>query len=114
MVGTWLEPLMALTVKPHLGFTLRQMRPIDRIRHLDVPKLLIAGSADLHTTLGESLSMYRTAACPTQLWIVPGARHVDLDRYAGPAYRAHILTFLDTWLRHAGTPRHECPRNPRS
>jgi hypothetical protein len=34
--------------------------------------------------------------------VVPGARHVDLDRYAGPAYRAHILEFLDTWLRQEG------------
>ncbi|WP_157798557.1 alpha/beta hydrolase [Dyella ginsengisoli] len=102
VVGTWLEPLLAMTVKPHLGLSLQQMRPIDRIRALGVPKLLVAGSADRRTTLGESLAMYRATASPKQLWVVPGARHVDLDRYAGPAYRAHILSFFATWLRHDG------------
>ena len=82
-----------MTVKPHLGLSLQQMRPIDHIRELGVPKLLVAGSADLRTTLDESLSMYRAAASPKQLWVIPGARHVDLDRYASQAYRAHILVF---------------------
>ena len=84
---------MAMTVKPHLGLSLQQMRPIDHIHELGVPKLLVAGSADLRTTLDESLSMYRAAASPKQLWVIPGARHVDLDRYANQAYRAHILVF---------------------
>lgn len=104
VVGSWFEPLLAMTVEPHLGLSTQQMRPIDHIRALSVPKLLVAGSADLHTTLDESLAMYRAAAIPKQLWVVPGARHVDLDRYAGPAYRAHILAFLDTWLRHGAEP----------
>jgi uncharacterized protein len=102
VIGAWFEPLMAMTVKPHLGLSLQQMRPIDHIHALGVPKLLVAGSADLHTTLAESLAMYHAAAAPKQLWVVPGARHVDLDRYAGPAYRAHILEFLGTWLRQEG------------
>lgn len=102
VIGAWLEPLLAMTVKPHLGLSMQQMRPIDHVRKLGVPKLLVAGSADRRTTLGESLAMYRAAASPKQLWVVPGARHVDLDRYAGPAYRTHILAFLGTWLRHEG------------
>ena len=99
-VGMWLEPLLALTVKPHLGVSLGQMRPIDRIHGLRVPKLLIAGSADERTTLPESRALFAAAAAPKALWIVPGARHVDLDRYAGTRYRKRVLGFFDTWLRH--------------
>lgn len=31
--------------------------------------------------------------------LLHGARHVDLDRYAGIACRQRILRFFDTWLR---------------
>lgn len=99
-VGEWLAPLLGVSVKPHLGISLDQMRPIDRIGALAVPKLLIAGGADEHTPLEESLAMYQKAAGPKALWMVAGARHVDLDRYAGAAYRQRILRFFSTWLRH--------------
>lgn len=104
VAGTWLEPLFALTLKPHLGFTLEQMRPIDHLRCLATPKLLVAGSADLHTTLDESLGMYDAAAKPKELWIVNGARHVDLAHDAGPVYQARIIAFLARWLRRDREP----------
>lgn len=120
LLGEWIEPLLALTVKPHLGFTLQQMRPIDHIRTIRVPKLLIAGSADMHTRLSESLAMFRAAAPPKNLWIVPGARHVNLGRLLGLAYKRRILRFFDTWLRdrsrpvdgviHAGCETRSCGR----
>lgn len=98
-VGEWLAPLLAASVKPHLGLSLDQMRPIDHIGSIGVPLLLIAGSADEHTPLRESMAMYQAAASPKELWVVSGARHVDLDRYAGIAYRQRVLRFFDTWLR---------------
>lgn len=99
-IGEWLAPLLAASVKPHLGISLDEMRPIDRIAAVAVPKLLIAGGADEHTPLEESMAMYRAAAEPKELWVVAGARHVDLERYAGEAYRRRLLLFFNTWLRH--------------
>ncbi|MBD8880608.1 alpha/beta fold hydrolase [Rhodanobacter sp. 7MK24] len=99
VVGRWLAPLLAVTVKPRLGVTMEQMRPIDRISQIRVPKLLIVGDADQHTRLAESMAMYQAAAEPKALWVVRGAAHVDLCKYGGMEYRARLLAFLDHWLR---------------
>lgn len=97
--GRWLTwPLLA-TLQPHLGLSPSQLRPIDHIGALTTPKLLIAGACDHHTRLGESLAMYRRAAAPKALWVVPGAAHVDLHRFAGKAYETHVLAFFGKWLR---------------
>jgi fermentation-respiration switch protein FrsA (DUF1100 family) len=79
------------------------MRPIDHIGRIHVPKLLIVGDADRHTPISESLAMYRAAAEPKELWIVHGAEHVDLHRYAVDAYETRVLAFFNHWLREAPT-----------
>lgn len=58
-IGEWLAPLLAASVWPHLGVSLDQMRPIDRISATGVPKLLSVGSADQHTPLQESMALYQ-------------------------------------------------------
>ena len=101
--GQWLAPLLAVTVKPHLGFAVGQLRPIDHIRRIHPPKLIVAGDADEHTRLGETIAMYQAAAPPKALWVIRGARHVDLYRYSGKPYETRILAFLQRWLR-PGSP----------
>ena len=99
VVGRWFAPLLAATVKPRLGVTMERMRPIDRIGRIRAPKLLVAGDADRHTRIAESMAMYQAAAEPKALWVVHGAAHVDLCRYGGREYRARLLAFLGRWLR---------------
>ena len=99
VVGRWFAPLLAATVKPRLGVTMERMRPIDRIGRIHAPKLLVAGDADRHTRIAESMAMYQAAAEPKALWVVHGAAHVDLCRYGGREYRARLLAFLGRWLR---------------
>lgn len=98
-VGRWFAPLLAVTIKPRLGVTMEQMRPIDRISEIHVPKLLIVGDADRHTRIAESMAMYQAAAEPKALWVIHGAAHVDLCRFGGKEYRVRLLAFLDQWLR---------------
>lgn len=98
-LGTWLAPLLLSTVKPHLGVSLAEMRPIDHISNIVAPKLLIVGDADQHTRLDESLAMFKAASLPKDLWIIHGARHVDLYRYSGSSYSDHVIDFFDRWLR---------------
>jgi fermentation-respiration switch protein FrsA (DUF1100 family) len=100
-LGRWLAPLLVCTVRPHLGITMDQLRPIERIGQIDVPKLLIVGDADQHTRMDESMAMYRAAAGPKQLWVVHGAKHVDLFRYSGREYEVRLLAFFNRWLRPA-------------
>ena len=99
MAGSWLAWPLLETLHPHLGLSPAQLRPIDRLGALTTPKLLIAGACDHHTRLEESLAMYRQAAVPTSLWIVPGATHVDLHRFAGAEYEKRVLDFFGRWLR---------------
>ena len=48
---------------------------------------------------------------PKQLWLVPGAAHVDLDRFAGAEYERRVLDFLADSLRagKAGVAQPQAP-----
>jgi hypothetical protein len=56
----------------------------------------------MHTRLVESRAMFLAAGANSTLWIVPGARHVDLYQYAGDDYRRHVGEFLDQGLHQVG------------
>lgn len=98
-MGRWFAPFMLATLHSHVGIYPDQLRPIEHIGQLAIPKLLIAGDRDRHTTIAESYAMFRAATGPKELWIVRGAEHVDLCRYAGAAYKARVLDFFNAHLR---------------
>lgn len=60
------------------------------------------GDRDQHATIAESYAMFEAAKTPKELWVVHGAGHVDLCRYAGAAYQANVLAFLHAHLRDNG------------
>ena len=97
--GTWLIQPFLITMHAMLGIDAEQLRPIDHIAALTAPRLLIAGDADMHTRLKESHAMYAAAGAGSWLWVVPGARHVDLYRYAGDEYRDRLGDFLQVTLQ---------------
>lgn len=94
-----LTPLLLLQIRPRLGFSPDELRPIDGIGRLGAPVLLIAGDADRHTPLAETRRLFAAARAPKELWIVPGAAHVDLYTFAGPEYERRILAFFAAHLR---------------
>ena len=98
-LGPWLAPVLLMTLHAHLGIYPDQLHPIDHIGQLSMPKLLIVGDHDRDTTIAESYAMFQAAKAPKQLWVVHGARHVDLYGYVGADYRQRVLGFFDTWLR---------------
>lgn len=98
-LGPSLAPLLLSTLHLHLGIYPDQLRPIDRIGHLAMPKLLIVGDRDRDTTIAESQAMFEAAAAPKTLWVVHGAAHVDLYRFVGDPYKVRVLGFFNTWLR---------------
>lgn len=103
--AAWLTPVLLHTLAWRAGVDATMLRPIEHIGAVDAPKLLIVGSDDEHTRLDESLAMYAAAAQPKALWVVQGARHVDLYAYAGNAYRQRVGAFLAERLRAEKTPR---------
>ena len=74
------------------------LRPIDRIGAVRAPLLVMAGTADLHTTLAESEALFERAPAPKLFWPVEGAGHVDLAAYRPEDYRRRVLDFLDAHL----------------
>lgn len=105
-MGPWLAPVLLMTLHAHLDIYPNQLRPIDHIGYLAMPKLLIVGDRDRHTTIVESYAMFQAATGPKELWVVHGARHVDLYGYVGVDYQVRVLNFFDTWLR-AKSGQHE-------
>lgn len=98
-LGPWLAPLLLATLHSHLGIYPDQLCPIDHIGHLMMPKLLIVGDRDRDTKIAESYAMFQAAKGPKELWVVHGARHVDLYGYVGADYEVRVLDFFGHWLR---------------
>jgi fermentation-respiration switch protein FrsA (DUF1100 family) len=98
-LGRYLAPMLVWQVRPRLGFDPGALRPAERITQLRMPVLLIAGDADLHASLDEARLLYARAPEPKELWIVPGASHVDFHDHAGESYKRRVLDFLGPRLK---------------
>jgi alpha-beta hydrolase superfamily lysophospholipase len=98
-MGPLFAPMLLATLHAHLGIDADQLCPIDHIGHLTMPKLLIVGDRDRDTTMDESYAMFRAATGTKALWVVHGAKHVDLYAYVGADYKVRVLGFFGTWLR---------------
>jgi uncharacterized protein len=97
--GAWAVPLLLVQVRPRLGVSPGQLRPIDHAGRVRCPVLVISGAADRHTTPEDTQLLYDRIASPKLLWIVPGAEHVDLHRAATHEYEERVLSFLAETLR---------------
>lgn len=98
-LGSVIAPLLRWQLKPRLGISTAALRPIDKVGSVQVPKLFIAGENDEHTRIEESRALFTTAAEPKDLWVVNGAKHEDLLRFAGQEYERRVLLFFDRYLR---------------
>jgi len=94
-LGPPLAPLLLVQLKPRLGIDPSALRPIDRIGGVRCPVFVLSGLADEHTTPAETRALFARAPEPRQLWMVPGAAHVDLYGFAPEEYRRRVLAFLD-------------------
>ncbi len=94
-----LTPLFLLQLKPRLGVSPDDLRPVEAIKNLRCPLLITAGTRDRHTTEEQTLALYSAANQPKELWLVPGATHVDLFRFDPDGYKLHVLGFLEKQLK---------------
>jgi len=102
-LGHALSPVLLSWVGKETGLQAKQLRPISHIGRVNAPLFLIGGTHDRYTPPQESLAMYAAASEPKQLWLVPGAGHVDLQQFAGDEYRRRILDFFSHTLRITGS-----------
>ena len=59
------------------------------------PVFILSGTRDEHTTADETRALFAQAPEPKRLWLVPGAAHVDLHRFASREYERRVLGFLE-------------------
>ena len=96
----WLpESLLLIQLRPRLGISPSELRPIDHIDGVGCPVCVVSGTDDQHTTESETRSLYSAALEPKSLWLVEGAAHVDLLEHDPKGYRQNVLSFLDHHLR---------------
>ena len=96
--GKLLAPLLTCQIQPLLGIPLNQMSPMKTIHDIQAPSLLIYGSEDKRATPSEGRMLHSLAPEPKEFWLVDGAAHVDLHRYAGKQYEKRILSFFEKYL----------------
>ncbi len=98
-LGGLLTPLFIAQLKPRLGIAPEVLQPINKVGSLTMPKLFIAAAEDKHTPLAESQDLFNAAQEPKELWVVNGAAHVNLHRFAKQEYERRVLSFFAQTLR---------------
>jgi fermentation-respiration switch protein FrsA (DUF1100 family) len=106
-LGGWasvLTPLLSWQLKPRLGIDADALRPIDKVGSIRAPKLFIVGAEDQHTTIEESQQMFNAASEPKELWVISGAKHVDLYSVSKNEYEQRVLEFFGKHLPSNNAP----------
>lgn len=81
------------------GLLLRDDYPSrERVESVDVPTLVVAGSADRVIPLDQSADLYEAASEPKRMAVIEGVGHNDLALLAGDEMIEEIVTFLQTHL----------------
>ena len=106
LAGAFFNPLF----EHQLGFALDDFRPVDHIRQLDCPALIIGGDHDRSAWVSDTLALFRAARAPKELWLVAGAAHEDLYAFAPQRYGEKVLGFLEKHVQ--GVIRHAGPDSP--
>ena len=66
----------ALFGRAFYGLDFSTVRPVESIKHVSAPILLIHGTADSRTPVTDSQALAAAKPDTTELWLVPGAEHV--------------------------------------
>ncbi len=97
--GAWLAPLLLWQLAPRTGVAPERLRPVEHIAHLGAPLLLLHGDADRSTRLPEAQQLFAAAQEPKAMWVIKGAAHVDLHRFAGAEYERRVIEFFAAHLK---------------
>lgn len=96
--AAFVAPLLSWQIRPRLGVEIEALRPLDHVGKVAGPKLFIGGLSDQHTTPDELRRLFEAAVPPKDLWILPGAKHVDLCRFAKTEYENRVGAFFSQHL----------------
>lgn len=95
--GSWargLTPLLVEQLKWRLEVEPARLRPIERVPLISSPVMVIHGSDDRHTTRAEAERIVASITSTRTTYLVEGAAHVDLHRFAPLEYERRVVAFL--------------------
>ena len=98
VLGEMLSPLLYIQIPARLGVDLNSLTPLDAIKNIRSPVLIINGTEDTRTTLNEARLLYENAPFPKQFYQVEGARHTNLYEYDRENYKKVIMEFLSKYI----------------
>jgi dipeptidyl aminopeptidase/acylaminoacyl peptidase len=94
-VPGWLAGmLMVPFAEWRLGIQATKISPRDAVEKLSCPVLVMSGDRDEDTLPEDARALFAQTRAPKSLWLVPGARHVDLYGFAQQPYEQHLLNFI--------------------
>lgn len=90
VAGALLVPLAEM----RLGVSVDQITPITHIQNLRCPVFVLGGEADTLTLPASTEALFQAAPEPKELWLVPGAAHVDLLGHGKQDYVDRVFAFI--------------------
>ena len=90
-----LAPLLSLQLRPRLGVSSEQLRPVDHIADVHAAVFVIGGASDRHTTEEDTRRLFDAAREPKELWLLPAVAHVDFFEAAPEDYKRRVLASFD-------------------
>jgi len=102
--GPWLSPLLLVQLRPWLGVGVDDLRPVDAVKRLRSPLMVLIGEHDRFLPGNEAKRVFdaappSSAAFPKEFWVVPGADHEELRHVQPEEYDRRVVGFLEKWLR---------------
>jgi fermentation-respiration switch protein FrsA (DUF1100 family) len=103
-IGPWFSPLLLVQLRPWLGVGADALRPVDAVKRLRSPLMVLVGDHDRFLPAAEAKRLFdaappATVACPKEFWVVPGADHEELRHVQPEEYDRRVVGFLERWLR---------------
>jgi len=95
---TLITPLLKYQSQPRFGVPPERLRPIEALRGVKAPVLIVGGGADAYTPPSESREMLAAASGPKDLLLLDGMDHGAATWADTPAYRERLKQFFITAL----------------
>jgi hypothetical protein len=79
-------------------FKASAVSPLEAVRQLRIPLLLVHGTADDRIRSSYTERVYEQASSPKEIWLIPGARHDNMWEIGGEEYRQRVAAFFEKHL----------------
>lgn len=79
-------------------FKASAVSPLEAVRQLRIPLLLVHGTADDRIRSSYTEQVYENASPPKEIWLIPGARHDNMWEIGGEEYRERVAAFFERHL----------------